>query len=205
MKARTNLSEKEKIEIIHCIKSGIRNSRVIGKLINKPKSTVFSFISSYEKNGTIFPKRGRPTKTDHEQRRHLIEELEKNPFLPLRDQESNSPIGKETIRKIRIQEKFDYFKMTPICQLSKIHIQERLRYFNEVTSGPIKFMVFTDESTVQEDLSRKGIWRRRGHYPRCHFTQKKHTLCMRFGGDWPIWISNKPSQMSNIGNRRKLL
>ena len=44
MKARTKKKKKEKIEIIHCIKNGITNSRVIGKLINKPKSIVMLLL-----------------------------------------------------------------------------------------------------------------------------------------------------------------
>ena len=192
MTNRSQLSESDKIEIVALYKYGTRSARKIGEILNKPKSTVFSFIKRYEKYGVLSPKRGRPTKVLPEIRAQIAQGLEGNPFLSLRDQEVNLPVGKETIRKIRHQEKFDYYEMTPVCLLTDKHIKDRLRYCEEVVSGPIKPIIFTDESTVEINLSGQGIWRRRGHYPPQSFYPKDAHPLHVMGCNWTFWIPNKP-------------
>ena len=86
---RSSLSEQEKIEIISMYNGGVKSVRKIGETINKPKSTVESFLKSYHKFGTISPKRGRKAIITEDLKQSVARDLVSDPFLPLTDQTQN--------------------------------------------------------------------------------------------------------------------
>ena len=204
---RSSLSEQEKIEIISMYNGGVKSVRKIGETINKPKSTVESFLKSYHKFGTISPKRGRKAIITEDLKQSVARDLVSDPFLPLTDQTQNYPVSRETIRKIRHEEKFNYYNMTPTCQLTQQHIEARLRYCRFVVERPLIPIVFTDESTVEVNLSKPGIWRRRGHYPPGMLLCKgcSSSSCDGMGRNRPQWFQNKPYPLFKIRNGRNLL
>ena len=61
-----------------------------------------------------------------------------------------------------------YFKLTPVPPLDEVHKQKRLFLcdmiltYNYLQLPPI---IFTDESTICENLNEGGIWRKWGHHP----------------------------------------
>lgn len=139
-----------------------------------PRTTIISFLQSYEKSKTLSVKRGRPKKITDEIRQQVVDQTINNPFMHLRDHAANLPIGKESVRKILHEEHFDYYEMTPVSPLNEQHISNRLRYCNQVLQKGIQPVVFTDESTVVVDLSKQGIWRQRGFHPPLSFYPKDH-------------------------------
>ena len=129
---RVALTEKEKLAILFEFKTGNTSARKIAAIIGKPKCTVDNFIKSYLKHGTINPKRGRPAIVKLETRNQIAAEVQNNPFLPIRDQTPNHPISRETIRKIRHDEGYNFYELTPTCNLTEEHIKKRLQYCNDM-------------------------------------------------------------------------
>lgn len=120
------------------------------------------------------PKRGRKPKVTEEIRQQVIDATLSNPFTHLKDHEANVDLGRETIRKILHEESFNYYELTPISPLTEQHINNRLTYCRFVLQKGLQPVIFTDESTVVLDLSKKGIWRQRGFHPPSSFFMKDH-------------------------------
>lgn len=76
---------------------GITSVRQIGKTLGIPKSTVGSFLNSYERHGTINPKRGPRPKISDEIKQNVIKGVEDDPFLPLIAQSKQFDLSHELI------------------------------------------------------------------------------------------------------------
>ena len=162
---------------------GITSVRQIGKTLGIPKSTVGSFLNSYERHGTINPKRGSRPKISDEIKQNVIKGVEDDPFLPLIAQSKQFDLSHDSIRKIRHEFKYYYYDMTPVPPLTPLHIQKRIDYCNYILNNPNLTIVFTDESTICQDLAHGGIWRKRGHYPPESFYSKEaHPLSVMVWG-----------------------
>mgnify|MGYP002472070326 CR=1 FL=1 len=171
---KTSLTPEKKAEILIQKKGNNLSPTRISENLGIPRTTIISFLESFEKSQTLSVKRGRPKKVTDDIRQQIIDQTRNNPFMHLRDHAANLPVGKETVRKILHEEKFDYYEMTPVSPLNEKHISDRLRYCNYILQNGIQPIVFTDESTVVVDLSRQGIWRQRGFLPPSSFYQKDH-------------------------------
>ena len=177
MKQRVPLSEMEKIEIISCFKNGNTSIGIIASRLGRQRSTIQRFWDSYQLHGIISPKRGRKPKINANSHQEVIDAVTRNPFLSLRENEVISSLSRESIRKIRHQEKINFYSMTPTCQLTEEHIKERIKYCKYMTERPLQPVVFTDESTVQVDPSRPGIWRKRGFHPQeSYYVKNGHPI-----------------------------
>lgn len=146
----------------------------VSAIINVPRTTIISFLKTYEKTGCLAVKRGRKVKVTDDIKQQTVDEVTNNPFSHLRDFETHLTIGRETIRKVLHQNSFQYYDLTPVSPLSEQHIADRLSYCRHVLRQGIKPIIFTDESTVVLDLSKKGIWRQRGFHPPCSYFPKDH-------------------------------
>ena len=72
--------------------------------------------------------------------------------------------------------------------LDEAHKVSRINYCNYILSFPsMPYIIFTDESTVVQNLHKKGIWRKRGCYPEGSFaiTEKHPISVMVWGGIGP--------------------
>lgn len=146
------------------------------------------------------PKRRRKPKVTEEIRQQVIDATLSNPFTHLKDHEVN--VDFETIRKILHEECFNYYELTPISPLTEQHINNRLTYCRSVLQKGLQPVIFTDESTVVLDLSKKGIWRQRGFHPPSSFFMKDHhpIQVMVWGGHRPQRVPNQPNKVPGFIN-----
>ena len=186
---KKQLTEEEKIFIITKREMNQTFSSIAASL-NRPPSTIKSFMKSYTENKTLFPKRGRkPIVRDSENLRTLVVSgVNENPFMTIRSQASLLSVSNESVRNIRNQEKIKYYKvkeMPPITQEKK---ESRIKYCHYILSFPsMPPVIFTDESTVQVNLVKRGIWRKRGLFPEGSLVQSKQypISVMVWGGIGP--------------------
>ena len=180
------LTEEEKIKIIGLKQNTILTMVEIANILNKPYTTVISFYQSYKKFGVIHPKRGRKPRIQ-DLRGDVIKGLTDDPFLTLRDQENSLNVSHESIRRIRLDNKFKFYKVKDIPPLNESHKAARVKFCQWFLEHPQTPIIFTDESSIQQNLQKGGIWRRRGTYPPGSFAPKeKHPLTvMVWGGVGP--------------------
>ena len=167
MAKRIPLSEDKKIEILHLHKNHNSPSE-ISRLTEIPRTTVSSFLSSYEKHKTINPKRGRKAKIISDDLKIQIEnDLKNNPTLNIRDHSKQVNISNKSMWNLRHDLGFGFYKLTPCCELEQIHLIKRINYSQKIVNDNcLKPIIFTDESTVLLDPNRgQGIWRQKGHIP----------------------------------------
>lgn len=175
--AKTSLTLEKKAEILVMSKGEKLSPTRISENTGIARTTIISFLNSYEKTHELSPKRGRKPKVTDEIKQQVIDATISNPFAHLKDHEANINLGRETIRKILHEESFNYYELTPISPLTEQHINNRISYCRSVLQNGLQPVIFTDESTVVLDLSKKGIWRKRGfHPPSSFFTQDHHPI-----------------------------
>ena len=189
MKKKNQLTEEEKISIIVKRELGESYASIVSSL-NRSPSTIKSFVKVYNEKKVLFPKRGRkPVVRESENLKALvIAGVDDNPFLTCRSQASFLSISHESIRQLRLNNKINYYKVKKMPPLSQAKKNARVEYCKFILSFPsMPPVIFTDESTVQVNLIKRGIWRKRGFYPEGSFGQsKQHPLSvMVWGGIGP--------------------
>ena len=162
---KKSLTPEKRAEILVQSKGQHLSPTRISENTGVPRTTIISFLDSYEKNQCLSPKRGRKPKINDEIRQQVVNEVTDNPFAHLRDHEANLPISHESIRKVLHEEHFQYYDLTPMSPLSEQRINDILSYCSNVLRKGIQPIIFTDECTVVLDLSKKWIWRQRCFHP----------------------------------------
>ena len=184
-KKRVELTEEEKVKILTLRGRGYSYFE-ISKIISRPRSMISSFIS-YNATSKLFPKRGRKP-LSATALLQVRSRLDQNPFLTLRDQANNLNLSHETIRKYRHEQKYHYFKIKDMPPLDDKHKKARIEYCDYILQNQSMIpIIFTDESMIEQNLHKKGIWRRRGQYPNGTFavTIGHPTCVMVWGGIGP--------------------
>lgn len=186
---KVQLTESEKIEILIMRDKLITYSRIADKL-KKPISTVKSFAASYMKTNQISPKRGRkPLIQSSDNLKNVVTTMiSEEPFMSLRTQSKLIRVSHESIRQIRKKARFGYFKVKKMPPLDLKHKTARIEYCDFILEHQkMPPIIFTDESTIQINLEKRGIWRRRGCYPTGSFIETiQHPISvMVWGGIGP--------------------
>lgn len=187
---KRTLTESDKIEIIVKYRMLGPNWTRISVLLNINPNTVRTFINRYLKNKEISPKRGRPIEIKDDMKQGIIGAVEMDPELSLFDIKDLFDVSTTSARKILNEDGIQYMQRIPIPPLSPLHMQARVTFASQFAGMLYKDMpviIFTDESTVEVNLSSGGIWRRRGEYPPGSFYEKMaHPIsCMIWGGIGP--------------------
>ena len=94
--------------------------------------------------------------------------MRSDPTQSLQDVSIPNDISKPTAKKILNENKIKFYKMTPEPPLDDSHKAERISMCDIILSyqyTQLPPIIFTDESTICEDLDRGGIWREWGHHP----------------------------------------
>lgn len=147
-------------------------SRITGIKI----STIRSFILRYNTDGTLSPKRGAPKKITEEIENNVIDYFENLPETSLTVAANNFGLSNPSIKTILNSDGIKYFKKVPIPNLTNYHKIKRMDFSTKISNYSqenIPNFIITDESTVEENLEKGGIWRRRGHFPPGTFYTKE--------------------------------
>lgn len=156
----------------------------------RTENTIKSFYKSYEKYGTISPKRGRPKKITTEIENNLVSSVESNPEQTLTEMAVDNDISRTSAKTILNNHHIAFHNKIAITPLRPWHIQKRLELANRFLIYKYEDLwpiIFTDESTVVVNMDSGGIWRARGHYPPQAFYErdKKPPSIMVWGGIGP--------------------
>ena len=189
-KSWTPLTEKQRLEVIKQAETSGHNWTSIGQSINRSPETCKKFYQSYKKFGTIYPKQGRPPKINDEVKQDVVKSMKNNPKQSLSDVGSQNNISKTSTKTILNDNKIKYYQMTPIPPLDDQHKTARLELCDIILSYhylQLPPIIFTDESTVCENLNGGGIWREYGHHPEeCFYSKEQKPLSvMIWGGIGP--------------------
>ena len=182
------LTELERIEIIKLAEAAGHQWKFIGAMVNRNSETCKKFYYSFVKYKTLFPKQGRPIKNDQIIQEKVVNSIESNPKQSLKNLSGLTGVPKTTAKMILNDHGVKYFKLTSVPPLDEVHKQKRLFLcdmiltYNYLQLPPI---IFTDESTICENLNEGGIWRKWGHHPpESFFEKQQHTISiMVWGGE----------------------
>lgn len=193
---RRALTEQEKIRIIELVHEYGHQWKLIGSIIDRPFSTCKSFYDSYCKNGTLFPRLGRPPEITRDIENGVIGSIQSDGLQKLSNISKDFDISESTARKILIQNNINYYEKTPITGLKpdqKINRINFCSYFMQFNYKNLPKIIFTDESFVQNYTNRDGIWRIRGfHPPESYYERELHpTSVMIWGGIGPLGYRTK--------------
>jgi transposase len=158
------LIESERLQIVFMHLKGEMNS-TIAQQLNRNESTIRSFVKAWDSRKTIVPaKPGRPKiEITLQQRVEMLEALTRVPRATVREHAETFHLGKNIVDRFRHANGYHFYKDTDVCDLTCEHKRERVRFCEQELSRPCQIpIVFTDESTVQMNLKKGGIWRKRG-------------------------------------------
>lgn len=186
---RVSLTKDEKARIIDLNGKYPQQWTYIASLLGRPESTVRNFYKRFQMTGHIEEKQGRPP-ISPEKQKEIVDYFEKQPESTLRSATSNIDISISKMRGVLNQNQIHYMKKIPIPNLTDQHKEKRVQFSNYICNFPINLppkLIITDESTVEVNLLKGGIWRRRGHYPPGSFKGKDaHPIhVMVWGGIGP--------------------
>ena len=106
---------------------------------------------------------GRPKTITPEIRSAVIQAVDEDGHLTIRTSSQQIPeISRESIRKIRHSAGIHFYAQVAVPDLTEKHKLNRMKFADEILkSGDQSPILFTDESSVEVDLSSGGIWRRK--------------------------------------------
>ena len=174
-KKATPLTEEEKMNIYACWKVYGPRWEHISHLTDRKPTTCQSFISSYLKHGTIFPKRGPHFRITEEEKDSIISITLGNPCASLQDVSSDTNISTTYIKNVLNEEGIFYMKKIAVPPLTAAHMQKRYQFSMTYANLPYQMIppiIFSDESMVGVDMNKGGIWRYRGSHPPEGFYEK---------------------------------
>lgn len=188
---RVSLTEEKKIRILKSYDDLGPKWTLIGRLLSVNPNTARAFVKRYQKQGTLYPKMGRPMEITREIKDSIIGVVDSDPEMSLRELETLFDISKTSVRKILNDDKIKFHKKIAIPTLTESHKLKRVQFasrFANLAYHQMPNIIFTDESYVQVNLQGSGIWRRRGEYPACAFYEKDAypIKCMVWGGIGPL-------------------
>ena len=162
------LSELDKMEIYASWKVHGNQWKIIGLLTGHLATTCASFIKSFEKHKSLFPKRGPPFEITKNEKDSVVSVIMGNPEYHLSDLSGDTNISPSQCKKILNDNGIYYFERVAVPPLTAEHVQNRWNFVRQFLHTNYFFMpniIFTDESTVVVDLDNGGIWRFRGQIP----------------------------------------
>ena len=188
---RKRLTPDQKAKIIEYYGRYNNKWTFIAFRMNLPESTVRSFIKEYKK-------RGRPPKITPDQIEGVVQTFEETPETTLREAKKETDISITSMLKILHEFDIKYFRKIAISKLTEQHKQKRVEFsqmMSDVLPNSSLNIIISDESTIEVNLLKGGIWRRRGHYPPGSFKEKEpHPIHVMVWGNWARWIQNQASQ-----------
>jgi transposase len=161
---RSRLTEYEKIQILLLDARG-RTSLAIADVIHRPSSTIRTFLAKYERKHQLTDTLGRPRKpTSAELLAEVGRRARKNPLESLRFSAAAVGISPTAVRTLRHDQNIRFYHRIPIPEFKPGHAVARLAFADKLLKNgdAHKIIVFSDESTVQQGVRTKGIWRERG-------------------------------------------
>lgn len=158
--------------------------------MKKNPETVKKIFFRYQKTKKLSPKRGAPFKITTQEKNDICENMKENPTHNLKNIATEVNLAKSTVKKILNANKIQYFKKTPYVGLTDNHKIARMSMCQIITTYQYQLLppiIFTDKSTVCENLEGGGIWREWGyHPPESFFINEAHTKSvMVWGGIGP--------------------
>ena len=188
---RKRLTPDQKAKIIEYYGRYNNKWTFIAFRMNLPESTVRSFIKEYKK-------RGRPPKITSDQIEGVVQTFEETPETTLREAKKETDISITSMLKILHEFDIKYFRKIAISKLTEQHKQKRVEFsqmMSDVLPNSSLNIIISDESTIEVNLLKGGIWSRRGHYPPGSFKEKEpYPIHVMVWGNWPHRIQNQASQ-----------
>jgi hypothetical protein len=122
LRRRQSLSETEKFDILRHHRNGLGQMAISLKM-DRPKSIIRTFIKSYEKNGTVFPRRRKSTAPPPATSvvDAAIDRLEWNCRLNLRDHtltlalDDASRMNRTLLWKLHHDHDYQFYKEIEVC------------------------------------------------------------------------------------------
>lgn len=152
-----------------------KSLREIGKTVGRTHSTVQGVIKNYKSTGstTSKPRSGRPSTLTDREKRHIINEVQKNPKLTASkiakdvEERFQKTICSDTVCKILKKSGYHARVARKKPFVSLINRQKRIAFAKEHISKPLDFwekVLFSDESKfcIFGITGRKLVWRKQG-------------------------------------------
>lgn len=187
MKNRTELTEKNKIDII-VLYSQINNQWTeMSRRLQIPESTIRSFMNRYLRNPTLNAPKGRPITITDDVREGIVGAVESQADTTLYEISKDFDVSKSSAKQILNDSGISCQRKIPVPPLTQTHKNARVAFCNRFKDIPYKYLptiVFTDESSIQLTREKTICWRRRGEYPNGSLLEKagKTKTLMVWGG-----------------------
>lgn len=188
---RIPLDEQENLTIIRLVERFGKQWKLITTYLpGRTVPTLKSFYLKYERTGKISNQKHAPWKIDDTIKNGILGSIENDPEQTLKNISFDFDISPPSAKKVLNDNNISYWKKICVPPLEPWHKLDRLRMCNTITEVGVRTLlpiVFTDESTIVENLNSGGIWRQRGHYPPQAFYVKeaKPNSIMIWGGIGP--------------------
>lgn len=162
------LSNDDKVSTIRFYDQLGPRGTSISRLTGFNESTIGSFWYRYEAKPQLEIKRGRPPTIFDDVKQAVIGVFDYDGETTLKNASFDFDLSKSTIKSILNDDAIKYMKKTPVPAMKEEHFARR-KFFCSFISGfepnQVPNIIITDESTVEIDCHKPGIWRRRGHHP----------------------------------------
>jgi transposase len=214
-KKHSPLKDEEIALIIEWVSKKEPTNRITHRL-NRNENTIRTFIRHFHEKPIFKEKRGMKSDSSKINPGDLASEgnkLTKNPFLSLRQEisQENTIIkasSLSTLRVIRHESNFNFYKTTSVPLLNASHIEKRLNFCCSISSNDnLPPIIFTDESFIFQNTEKGGIWRPRGQIPKeSFFSSEPHPLhAMVLGGIGPNGLKTRLIQCPKSVNSKSYL
>jgi hypothetical protein len=129
------------------------------------RSTVQRAYNRWEKHGVFKKKMEGPRSIDIHLPQSIVEKLLRDPRLSIRADARVGEITRETVRHLRHKIGYHFYDSVPVPPLGADARHQRVQFCQEQLARDdfdLKPVIFTDESTVHQDLNLGGLWSKRG-------------------------------------------
>jgi hypothetical protein len=140
--------------------------------------------------------------------KEVIQEMAANPRLSVRDQSATCGLNVKTIWEERHRNGYHFYQEIKTTPLTPQHKENRANFCNVHAREPLQeAIIFSDKSTIGQNLGRGGLWRRRGeHIPECFAPVEAHPRqIMIWGAIGPggyrsplIWLREAVNQLTYL-------
>jgi hypothetical protein len=156
----------------------------IGRAIQRGESTCRAFYKNWKSDGTFRRKLGRRKTIPEAVTEMIVAATEEDCRSSDRAVAADVGISPESVRLQRHAQGIHYYKSIPVPPLSALGQETRLAFCRKRLDDRSSFpIVFTDESTVGQDMNKGGIWRRRGRVlPEGVYESEQHPISVMVGG-----------------------
>jgi hypothetical protein len=159
-RAHNALSENDKVEIVRR-RALVHHWADIARDLKHDESTIRSFHAKLQRNGCLQKLMGGPKPSVLVT--VVIDLTRVEPRSTIRDIAERLDLSREAVPMTRHRHGFRYYDSIPVPSVSESAKQARITFcLSQLRSEDARPIVFTDESSVEQDLRLGGIWRRRG-------------------------------------------